>query len=374
MKRLFVIGLLLKLIVSVLAEHGDLWFIWSRPADFLNNIDAIGSYYPPLAYVFFGVLSPMYSLSSFVGGWVLKMPYIPFDGLILYLLLRMNSRKQQKKVLFLWWFSPVVLFATYAQGQLEIIPAALMLWSIYVIKKRQRLSGFLYSLSIAFKTIPVFALLPLTLAIRKNWLGRIRWLLGGLSSSILLGGMFWLGTKADVINSYFPKIAMRQLEFNVRPDVALTWVSLLFGLALYAWAVRVASKRNITSEFDCARLILVSLAAVFIANPANLLHRFVLIIPILVYVLIRENWSTRWIWFFSLCLFLGYAYTWPLEWGLFVKSFPQVRPYLALREWAQPVVNYEHVALAMRLGVSGILLRWGTMALRGIDRAKSRLS
>lgn len=366
LKRLFWLGLILKLVVSILTDHDDMWWIWTRPANFWGNINTIGTYYPPLAYIFYGLLSPVYFLALRYGGWVLRLPYFAFDIMILFLLLQLVDYKQRRKILIVWWFNPVVLFSIYGMGHVEIIQATLVLLSIYLIRKRQWIAGLAFSAAIAFKTMPVIALLPITLALKKNWQGRLKWFFGSLGLPVGLGIIFWLVTKADLINSYYPGIVSRQLEFNLRPDVILMWLSILAGGILYLFIIWVASKRKIKTELGYAEIIMASLAAMFIANPANLIHRFVLIIPVLVYVLVKNNWSSIWIWIFSLTLLLGYVYTWPVQWGLLRNWYPGGGERLALRELVAPWIKYEHLALMFQTA-GNVILFWVSWKILEID-------
>lgn len=357
LKRLFWLGLILKLVISFLTDHDDIWFIWSIPSNFFGHINQIGMYYPPLCYIFYGLLSPFYFLALRYGGWILRLPYLVFDILILFLLLKLVSVKQRKKTLILWWFNPVVIFSIYAMGHVEIIQATLIMLSIYLIKKRQWIAGLAFSAAIAFKTMPIIALLPITLSLKENWQERLKWFFGSLGLPIGLGIIFWLATKADLINSYYPKVAIRQLEFNLRPDVILMWLSILAGGSLYLFIIWIALKRKIKTELDYAEIIMASLVAMYIANPANLIHRFVLIIPLLVYILVKKNWSSKWIWCFSLILLLGYVYTWPVQWGLLRNWYTAAPGKLALREFVAPWIKYEHLALAFQT-ISSLILFW----------------
>ncbi|MBI5357174.1 hypothetical protein HZB78_06220 [Candidatus Collierbacteria bacterium] len=356
-KRFFWLGLIVKLAVSFLTDHDDIWFIWSIPSNFFGHINQIGIYYPPLAYIFYGLLSPFYFFALRYGGWMLRLPYIAFDILILFLLLKLVSHKQRAKTLILWWFNPVVIFSIYAMGHVEIIQAALVVLSVYLIKRRQWIAGLSFSAAIAFKTMPIIALPPITLSMKNNWRSRLQWFFGSLVLPVGLGLIFWVVTKADLINSYYPKVATRQLEFNLRPDVILMWLSIFAGGILYLYIIWIASRRKIKTGLDYAEIIMASLAAMFIANPANLIHRFVLIVPVLVYVLVKRNWSSRWIWIFSLMLLLGYVYTWPVQWGLLRNWYVAAPERPALRELVAPWIKYEHLALVFQT-TSSLILFW----------------
>ena len=90
----------------------------------------------------------------------------------------------------------------------------------------------------------------------------------------------------------------------------------------------------------------------FIANSANLLHRYVLVVPILLLVTVESNWKNRALFLLYGLLFLGNIYTYPLQWGLIDHLFPQVVSFPSTRELVAPWIKYEHLALLFRTGAS----------------------
>jgi hypothetical protein len=113
---------------------------------------------------------------------LLKLPYLPFDIALAFLLMSLFKDERQKKLVFtLWIFNPVSLYATYMMGQFDIIPTLLTVAALtYVVKKKDRIesssllpAALLLGAGAAFKIFPVLFLVPLAL-LKKDWWGRIK--------------------------------------------------------------------------------------------------------------------------------------------------------------------------------------------------------
>ena len=73
------------------------------------------------------------------------------DTLLLCLLLQIYE-KYWKKILIYYWFSPIVLYVTYWQGVTDLIPVALFIFSLSMIKQgKYWIAGLMLALSIAAK-------------------------------------------------------------------------------------------------------------------------------------------------------------------------------------------------------------------------------
>ncbi len=118
--------------------------------------------YPPPIYWFHGIFN--FSLGNFLSiGLLVKIPYLIFDLLIGFLLLKLFVSKNQALLAFtLWMFNPVSLYATYMMGQFDIIPTFFTVLSIYFItKSRLNWAALALGGGIAFKIYPIFLLVPL---------------------------------------------------------------------------------------------------------------------------------------------------------------------------------------------------------------------
>lgn len=104
----------------------------------------------------------------------LKMIYLIFElltGLLIYKLL--SNSKKQKLALALWFFNPVNLYAIFAIGQFDIIPAFFTVASYFFWNKKKILySGLSLGTAIAFKTYPLL-FLPFYLLTKENLKNKI---------------------------------------------------------------------------------------------------------------------------------------------------------------------------------------------------------
>lgn len=122
--------------------------------------------YPPLMlYILsLGALLPTWlpELPRVVQSFLFKLPTIAADFLILLLLLTMFPARK-KAVFVLYFLSPITLFAAYLHSQLDLIPTALLLLSVFLLtQQRDRMSGLVFGLAICTK-FHVIAALPLLL-------------------------------------------------------------------------------------------------------------------------------------------------------------------------------------------------------------------
>ncbi len=125
--------------------------------------------YPPAIYWFHGVFH--FLLGSILGvSLLVKLPYLIFDLLIGFLLLRWFASKKQALLAFtLWMFNPISLYATYMMGQFDIIPTFFTIYSLYLVSKNKlKWAALVLGGGIAFKIYPVFLFVPLVLLGKNN--------------------------------------------------------------------------------------------------------------------------------------------------------------------------------------------------------------
>ncbi|SCW85552.1 Uridine kinase [Paenibacillus tianmuensis] len=142
---------------------------------FISNLDNPWQYYweqglpnsfpyPPLMlYIlsFFGCLAKLINGYSFQN-FFFKLPMLLADVLIYFTLLKLfPSRK--KEILIFYFASPFVFYAAYIHSQLDLIPTALLFFSIYLlVNDKGKLSSLVFGLALSIK-FPVIAALPLLL-------------------------------------------------------------------------------------------------------------------------------------------------------------------------------------------------------------------
>lgn len=215
---IIVFGVLIRLFLAFSSFHSDIqpfYFAGEVIAkgNILNFYDYLGKLplndpilkiyptylfnYPPLVYFFLGPLSYLlslpfarglmhdfiFNLPSLFGNlqlnWLLltlKIPYIPFDiaiGWLLYSFLK--EPKNKLLALGLWVFNPVNLYATYMMGQFDIIPTFLTVLALFLVVKKEKflLGAFLLGLGASFKIFPILFLIPLAL-LRDKWADRFK--------------------------------------------------------------------------------------------------------------------------------------------------------------------------------------------------------
>lgn len=182
-KGLFIAAICLKVAVMVLFSSGfenELFLPFVRffvetlsdPWDFFlhNSVRADQFPYQPLMlYILSLSCAPLELLKSF-GGWdnvllrsfFFKLPTLIADISIALCLLKLFPIRQ-KQVLWLYFMSPIVLYACYMHSQLDLIPTALLFVSVYLLRKSQLLwSAILLGMAMATK-LHVVAAAPLML-------------------------------------------------------------------------------------------------------------------------------------------------------------------------------------------------------------------
>lgn len=178
MKKVWIIaalGVLLRIVLSLTTYHSDteVFALAGKlvaAGHILNLYDFSSSSavfnYPPLIYLFHGAFNFLLNISpSFI-----KLPYLIFDLLLGFILLKLFDSKEKSILAFtLWMFNPINLYATYMMGQFDIIPTFFIILSIYfVVKHRLEWAGLSLGFGIAFKIFPLFLVIPL-LILGKNY-------------------------------------------------------------------------------------------------------------------------------------------------------------------------------------------------------------
>lgn len=359
MKKIFILGLAIRLLLMVLAYHGDLSFIWDGPIQFMQRTDVPDQLYPPLAFLTVLGLSPLYWLSKSLGWWVLKIPYLLADIVILKGIWSLLPKSGRQQALVLWWLNPVVLYATYALGQIEIVMAAFLVISIRWLRKSKELAIFAISIAAAYKTIPVFFLPAAAAYLGDTWRQRAKLAVIGLSLPLALGVVFSQVRGFDVLESYFPPVAKPKLECSWRPDAVWGCLETVIGLSGYtALFIAVVLKKRKIDSAVYAGVLFSAVGFFLIGSRVTVIHRYVLLMPFLVILALKNRWSMKLVWSWMAMLFLAFVYTWPLQWGLVVRWYSAARERPALREWLAPWLNYEHVALGFRMITDVLLVRF----------------
>lgn len=195
LRAAIVVGVLFKLLLMGLfsSDYQDLMFLpfvrrflgGENPYQYYYDNGLIPSFpYPPVMLLLEcvgGVLvAPFDGMPIFLRNLLFKLPILFLDLLGLYFLLRI-SRNKRKYILMMYFLSPIVLYASYMHGQLDIIPTAFLTGAVFYLTKTNRAAereaasewGFVLFLTLALSCkFHIAAALPLFflyLLKRKGW-------------------------------------------------------------------------------------------------------------------------------------------------------------------------------------------------------------
>ena len=96
--------------------------------------------------------------SPFLEFFIYRLPLLAADFLTLAILVRW-LRQSNKKVILLYWASPVLFYITYMHGQLDCIPIALLFLSLYLLfQEKLGWAAIILGFAVATKTHTIIAL------------------------------------------------------------------------------------------------------------------------------------------------------------------------------------------------------------------------
>ena len=99
------------------------------------------------------------SLPQQVSYFIYRLPLLIADMGILLILSSWAREESRKKLILLYWFSPVLFYISYIHGQLDVIPIFLLLLSLnYLIKQKILLAGLIFGLALSTKTMVLISL------------------------------------------------------------------------------------------------------------------------------------------------------------------------------------------------------------------------
>ncbi len=176
--RIFIFGLVLKLafILLFIPEVQEKWFVsfmvqmfenpsispWSSYLDLGG--DALAFPYGPIMFLahfpstFVGWLIDSLTGLNYFSGLGFRISLLMADILVLILLLQQFENRWRGLMLH-YWLSPLVIFITYWHGQTDIIPVAILVICIALLKNKKVLkSGLAFAGAVAAKHSMIIAL------------------------------------------------------------------------------------------------------------------------------------------------------------------------------------------------------------------------
>ena len=149
-------------------------------------------------------------LELFKNLFLMKIPYLIFDFLTAFILVKLaSSQKLALSSYKIWMLNVVVLHSAYAVGGFDISVAFFVAAALYAgVKKRPYLCIVILSLGGAVKLLPYILILPSCLLLGCNWRNRFLLLLTGAIVSVLVFLPFYLSSGNLVLGFFMlPKVA-----------------------------------------------------------------------------------------------------------------------------------------------------------------------
>lgn len=308
LKAAIIVGVVFKLLLMGLfsSDYQDQMFIpfvgcfleGKNPYQFYYDNGLLPSFpYPPVMLFvecLGGVFVTFFSgMPLFLRNLVFKLPILFADLLGLYFLFRI-SRDKRKYILALYFLSPIILYASYMHGQLDLIPTVFLIGAVYylsetsVAAKRER--GYewrfilFFTLALASK-FHIAAALPLFFFYiykRKGW-RRAIWMTGlpvVLTVAVVLP--FWGSGFANMVLLNREQQAIGRVYLNYGSAHLLLAVLVLLFVYFQAFQVSQMNRDLLISMTG----LLFSVFLVFVpAMPAW----FIWIVPFFMLYLARQS-------------------------------------------------------------------------------------
>ena len=244
----------------------------------------------------FAALSNLFDLDS-----LFKLPLLFADLGILYVLLKSFPLKKNRVYIY-YFLNPIIIYATYIHSQLDIIPTALLFFSIYllVLNKHKR-SSLLFGFALATK-IHIIIALPLiffylykikNIKIAFNYIlisssifllfdlpflfsdGFVQMVLLNPKQSLLFDSFYTIGS----VNILLPVAAILSIYFHffnqikVNHDLLYFYFGILFiatiffiyaGAAWYVWMIPFISMYFIKNDNKKSRLLYIGFSVSYL--------------------------------------------------------------------------------------------------------------
>ncbi len=204
------------------------WFVrhGQNPYDAFMELGVTNAFpYPPVMLFMESigaVIVQVFKISSTVlTNFVFKLPNLFLDLLGLYFLTKLFPIKRRYAAV-IWFASPIIQYAVYMHGQLDLIPTVFLLGSVYYISskvKYRNAKGALFMVLALLSKLHVLAVLPLVLMyIYKR---------DGFKRAAIFAGSCFAGTFAGILP--FLSHGLIQMVFFNKEQSALTDIALQFG-------------------------------------------------------------------------------------------------------------------------------------------------
>ena len=324
-------GIFIRFLIMPFFAHPDLFHINYYPYHFATqgiwNIYSFHkdifeamrySYYPPLCYYAFGsylylIKSLLPGLNSLMEGYknvllsggghiahiliagennyiyrqifMFKLPYLISDIALVWFLLKLAHIPIRKKIVFLWAFNPVILYATYLFGQFDILPTLFILCALYMGSKGHKYEA-LFSLgaAAALKNFPIILIPLFVLVLARRLSTRLKLLTAGLLPYLIILVPLYFISHGEVLNMFYTFNLANKFRFTTN---SVTYLKLgLMAIGYLAILFRTTSR---TKNFDAGANLLDGILLILLLFYTFLFFNFQYFIWITPFILLKAG-------------------------------------------------------------------------------------
>lgn len=230
--------------------------------------------------------------------FIMKFPYLIFDGLVAFLLLKMRNGVEEMPLgLKFWILNPVVIYSAYMFGQFDIIPALFILLSLYFAGSgNSRLSVLSLGIGGGFKIVPLI-LLPIAASLLGNtMIQRIKLCFFGLLPFLLLIVLLWAFSGADVFRAVFPSVLTGKIGAGLNLKMLFLKIIFITGytfILAHSYFKRPNTMEAIRKRLTDYYLIVLLLLFLMLASPS--FHYIVWITPVFALKVSEQKALLKWV-------------------------------------------------------------------------------
>lgn len=217
-----------------------------------------------------------------------KLPHLVFDMMLGLALAFLVSQNHQKKVLALWMFNPMTIWASEAIGQLDIFPTFFIVLCLFLIKKaKMEWAALSLGLGGAIKIAP-FLLLPFFLGLADSKSKVIKLFLLAIIPYVLTN-MLYISSSEFRNNALFAPQLSKSLYANIPISGGAT-ILVVPAILIFLYIWYFLKKRSVDKFFKFSLcLLLLTLAFTHFH-----IQWFLWVMPLLlIWLLDNWNWSTK---------------------------------------------------------------------------------
>ena len=239
-EKLFRIGIVIKiiLIIALMPTIQQEWFIpfivgWIESPTILPWSGHLATGGDTLAFPY-GAVMFIFHLPTTAIGWVIDhffaVEYFTSVGfrvslfvadILLLLILLQSFENHWKKVLIYYWLSPLVLLITYWHGQTDLIPVALFIYALTLVKRGNYwAAGLILACSIAAKH---------SMIIGAPFIILYLWSHNGINKELQRFLAFFIGSLFVIEIPFFFSDAFRMMVLDNREVGKLYWLFIKMG-------------------------------------------------------------------------------------------------------------------------------------------------